>query len=87
MSQSGYIAAALLAGFVFWLAAKGRLPTYAAVLWGPTAAPVPGASLGKQAAAGAASATSPLGVLSAIPGVGGIVSGVASGLSLFGIKF
>jgi len=41
MSQSGFIAAALLAAFVFYLAAKGRLPVYAGVLWGPTAQPVP----------------------------------------------
>ena len=85
MSQSGYIAAALLAGFVFWLAAKGRLPTYAAVLWGQTAAPVPGASLGQQAAAGASQATSPLGILSAIPGVGAIASTAAQFLPFLGL--
>jgi hypothetical protein len=40
MNQSSYIAAALLAGFVLFLAAKGRLTAYTAVLWGATAAPV-----------------------------------------------
>lgn len=43
MTQSGYIAAALLAGFVLYLAARGRLNAYSAVLWGPTAAPKPSA--------------------------------------------
>lgn len=44
MNQSSYIAAALLGGFVLYLAAKGRLPVYAAVLWGPTAATPPAPS-------------------------------------------
>jgi hypothetical protein len=39
MSQSSFIAAMLLAGFALFLAARGRLPTYAAVLWGPPPAP------------------------------------------------
>lgn len=34
MNQSGTIAAALLAGFVLYLAARDRLKVYAAVLWG-----------------------------------------------------
>ncbi len=38
MSQSSYIAAILLAGFVLFLAAKGRLTAYTAVLWGATSA-------------------------------------------------
>jgi hypothetical protein len=41
LSQSGYIAALLLAAFVLFLAARNRLGTYAAVLWGDTAKPVP----------------------------------------------
>ncbi len=44
MSQSSLIVAALLAGFVLYLAAKGRLTTYTGVLWGQTAAPLPGGS-------------------------------------------
>lgn len=44
MNQSSFIAAVLLAGFVLFLAAKGRLAAYTAVLWGNTAASVPGAS-------------------------------------------
>lgn len=46
MNQSAFIAGALLAGFVLYVAAKGRLNVYTAVLWGPTAAPAPGASGG-----------------------------------------
>lgn len=48
MSQSAFIAAALLAGFVLWLAAKNRLGVYTGVLWGNTADPTPsgGASSG-----------------------------------------
>lgn len=34
MTQSGYIAGALLLGFVVYLAAKNRLGVYASVLWG-----------------------------------------------------
>lgn len=37
MTQSSFIAGALIAGFVLYLAAKGRLPVYTAVLWGPVA--------------------------------------------------
>ena len=33
------IVAALLAAFVLFLAARGRLPLYASVLWGPKPAP------------------------------------------------
>lgn len=41
MNQSGTIAAALLAGFVLYLAARDRLKVYAAVLWGNTEAQLP----------------------------------------------
>ena len=41
MNQSGFIAACLLAAFVLYVAAKGRLVEYTAVLWGDTAAPLP----------------------------------------------
>jgi hypothetical protein len=41
VNQSTFIAGALLAGFVLYVAAKGRLATYSAVLWGPTNEPVP----------------------------------------------
>lgn len=40
MSQSSFIAAALLAGFVLYLAANSRLSVYSAVLWGATTSPV-----------------------------------------------
>lgn len=45
MSQSGTIAGAILAAFILFLAAKNRLGTYTAVLWGPTAAPPPSGNL------------------------------------------
>ena len=35
MTQSGFLAAALLAGLVLFLAAKGRLSAYTDVLFGP----------------------------------------------------
>lgn len=41
MSQSGFIAAMLLAAFILWLAVNDRLQTYTAVLFGPTQAPTP----------------------------------------------
>jgi len=44
MNQSTYIAAALLGGFILYLAAKGRFSAYTAVLWGPTSAALPSLS-------------------------------------------
>lgn len=41
MSQSTFVATALLAGFVLFLAAEGRLPEYGAALWGNTKASTP----------------------------------------------
>jgi len=73
MSQSGFIAALLLAAFILYLAAQNRLTTYAAVLWGPTAAPPPQpASTGGK---------SPGGI--ALPGAGltGIGEGAGGGSS------
>ena len=48
MNQSSFIVGALLAGFVIYLAAKGRLSTYAGILWGPTSAALPSASGGSS---------------------------------------
>jgi hypothetical protein len=42
VNQSAFIAGALLAGFVIFLAARNRLGAYLAVLWGNTTAPTPG---------------------------------------------
>lgn len=50
MDQSAIIAAVVLAGFILYLAAKNRLTAYTAVLWGPTAAPLP--SLGSGSPSG-----------------------------------
>lgn len=36
MNQSGFLVGTLLAAFVLFLAARGRLPVYAGVLWGAT---------------------------------------------------
>lgn len=41
MSQSGFIAAMLLAAFILWLAINDRLTSYTAVLFGPTQQPKP----------------------------------------------
>lgn len=45
MSQSGFIAAMLLAAFVIWLAINNRLTAYTAVLFGPTQQPKPQGNL------------------------------------------
>jgi len=59
LNQSAVIVAALLAGFVLYLAAKNRLGVYVGVLWGPApAVPTPGAATATNAAA--ASATAPM---------------------------
>lgn len=90
MNQSTFIAAALLGSFILYLAAKGRLQTYSAVLWGPTKAAVPGtASSGSGSSGGAGGLIAGAGGL--ISGASGLVSGfsgseigdtVLSGLSL-----
>jgi hypothetical protein len=49
LSQSGYIAALLLAAFVLFLAAQNRLTTYAGVLWGATSKPIPKPTVGTGA--------------------------------------
>ena len=46
MSQSGFIASMLVAGFVLYVAREDRLKTYLAVIWGPTADPKPTAQVG-----------------------------------------
>jgi hypothetical protein len=71
MSQSGFIAAMLLAAFVLWLAINNRLSAYTAVLWGNTAKPTPtgnlvtpsGAIGPSPTAAAGASATASSGLL------------------------
>jgi hypothetical protein len=74
LSQSTFIAGALIAGFVLFLAARNRLSAYAAVLWGSTAAQVPPPNLANQlAGAGAAGANQ------AITG-GGIINQIIRGL-------
>ena len=52
MSQSSWIAAALLAGFMLFLAARNRLSAYTAVLWGATAAPEPTGNVGGSSGGG-----------------------------------
>ena len=44
MTQSSFIVGALVLGFVLFLAVRGRLPTYAAVVWGPKPQPAGGGS-------------------------------------------
>lgn len=38
MSQSSFVFGALIAAFVLFIAARGRLPVYASVFWGPAPA-------------------------------------------------
>jgi hypothetical protein len=45
MSQSGFIAAMLLAAFIIWLAINNRLQSYTAVLFGPTQKPTPSGNI------------------------------------------
>jgi hypothetical protein len=82
MSQSGFIAAMLLAAFVLWLAVNDRLSAYTAVLWGDTAQPKPSGNIttpsgviGPAPAGGAPATGSPGGLLPdgapSIPGIGG----------------
>lgn len=63
MNQSSYIAAVLLAGFVLFLAAKGRLTAYTAVLWGATSA---------SSASSVATQTQPSDSVIPIPGTSGL---------------
>lgn len=71
MSQSGYIAALLLAAFVLFLAAQNRLVKYAAVLWGDTTKmiPHPSSPFPLAAPAGGAPAPGGGGLLDSLPGV------------------
>lgn len=52
MNQSSIIVATLLAGFVLYVAAKGRLGTYLGVLWGNTAQATPSGSPGGSGGSG-----------------------------------
>jgi hypothetical protein len=79
MSQSGFIAAMLLAAFVLWLAVNDRLSAYTAVLWGDTAAPKPSGNIsntngiiGPAPVGGAdVGGIGSLPGVSSIPGIGG----------------
>lgn len=57
MDQGPFIAGALLAAFVLWLAANNRLNTYTAVLWGPTAAATPTGGNSSSSSSGGSSST------------------------------
>lgn len=48
MSQSGFIAAMLLAAFIIWLAVNDRLTAYTSVLFGPTQQPKPQGNISDQ---------------------------------------
>lgn len=52
MSQSSFLVAMLIAGFLFYLAAKGRLGSYTAVLWGDTAQAAPSGGGGSGGSSG-----------------------------------
>jgi hypothetical protein len=59
MSQSGFIAAMLLAAFILWLAINDRLTAYTAVLFGPTQQPTPQGNISDKGGIIAPSATAP----------------------------
>ena len=50
MSQSGFIAACLLGGFVIWLAANNKLSKYGQILWSGAPAQSSGGSTASTAA-------------------------------------
>lgn len=53
MSQSATLVAFIVAAFVLYLAAKGRLPVYTGVLWGPPSQGSPsGGSSGSSSGGG-----------------------------------
>lgn len=86
MSQSSFVAALLLAAFLLYLAVNNRLVTYAAILWGNTAAPLPE----QNAPSGAAlpgldlsSATDPTATTGGLPGLPDF-SGLGDGSGGFG---
>lgn len=62
MSQSTYIAAALLACFVLYLAAKNRLSAYTAVLWGATAQTPPAGPSSKSSGSSSGSGVAGVGL-------------------------
>lgn len=75
MSQSGFIAAMLLAAFVIWLAINDRLTAYTNVLFGPTQAPKPQGNISNQngiiAPSATGSATGGSGPAGLLPDIGG----------------
>lgn len=66
MNQSAFIAGCLLAGFVLFVAARGHLVNYTAVLWGDTEAALPTSS----SSSGSSGGGGILGDLSSIEGGG-----------------
>lgn len=85
MNQSGLIAAALVAGFVLWLAMTKRLTTYWSLLMGlPQASPAESGQAGAQATSDTAAS-----MLDGAAGGASILSGplgaVIGALKIFGV--
>lgn len=75
MSQSSWLAAALIGGFVLWLALNGKLPTYWDFLKGggaKAATPAPAASSSDSSSGGGFGSVIS-GILKAVPIIGGLV--------------
>lgn len=73
MSQSSWLAAALIGGFVLWLALNGKLPTYWDFLKGggqKAATPAPAAASSSSSGGGFGQVIS--GILKAVPIIGGL---------------
>lgn len=89
MSQSGYIAALLLAAFVLYLAINNRLVKYAAVLWGATVAPLPSATGNNTGGtlplpgAGGLAGSAPTATTGGLPGIPDFSGSGASGIGGF----
>lgn len=63
MSQSGFIAACLLTGFVIWLAANDKLSKYGQILWSAAPAQSSGGSTAATAAGGLSAWLNPKSIL------------------------
>lgn len=74
MTQSGFIAGILLAAFVLYVASKGHLVNYTAVLWGPKPASANGLNDNANAVAQAAP-----GIAGSLGNPGGAITGAIAG--------
>lgn len=84
MSQSAWIFAALLAGFVCWLAMNNRLTAYTAVVWGGGSTAQSSSSSGQKSGGGGFLDTILGAVGTVIGGPIGGIAGEAAGSAITG---